>query len=81
MDWLDCLENDMRGTDSVRETSRWLESGPVQVNVVDGPSRGTTLEELTKWCTTSRLHKSGGCHDMTRLEPMTLCYRGQALDH
>ena len=30
---------------------------------------------------TETCHRSRCCHDMARLEPMTLCYMGRGLDH
>ena len=42
--WKRPEENPTRSED----TRRWLESGQVLTNVVEGPSGGATLEELTK---------------------------------
>ena len=50
------------------ETRRWLESGRVLANVVNGPSGGAMLEELTKM----RLGRMVAVNHVTGACPMTL---------
>ena len=42
------LETPPNKTTQSEETRRWLESGQVPTNVVEGPFKGAALEELTK---------------------------------
>ena len=41
------------------KTRRWLESGPIPTNVVEGPTKGTTLEELSKMVRDLQSRKPG----------------------